>query len=267
MTYRILFLGDVVGKPGREALRLGLPTLRDRHAPSFTVVNGENSAGGVGITPAIAEEFFDLGIDAITLGNHAFNKREIYPYLDGDRPIVRPANLPKAAPGRGWVAVEKEGIRLAVANVCGRVFLDGYDDPFPAIERILEEAQTPHLLLDFHAEATSEKIAMSLYLDGRATAVLGTHTHVTTADERVLPGGTATITDVGMTGPIDSVLGMDPSVILKRFLTSLPQRFEVADKPGVISGVVLDVERVTGRARSIERVRWVHPDAARGRNE
>lgn len=267
MTYRILFLGDVVGKPGREALRLGLPALTERHAPLFVVVNGENAAGGVGITPAIAEEFFSQGVDAITLGNHAFNKREIYPYLDGDRPIVRPVNLPKAAPGRGWVAIEKEGVRLAVANVCGRVFLDGYDDPFAAVDQIVEDAATPHLLVDFHAEATSEKIAISMHLDGRATAVLGTHTHVTTADERVLPGGTAAITDVGMTGPLPSVLGMDPNVILKRFLTSLPQRFEVADKPGVISGVVLDVERVTGRARSIERVRWVHPDAAHGRNE
>lgn len=267
MTYRILFLGDVVGKPGREALRLGLPELCRLHDPLFVVVNGENAAGGVGITPAIAEEFYALGVDAITLGNHAFNKREIYPYLDGDRPIVRPANLPSAAPGRGWVAVEKGDVRLVVANVCGRVFLDGYDDPFAEVDRIVQAAQTPHLLIDFHAEATSEKIAISFHLDGRATAVLGTHTHVATSDERVLPGGTAAITDVGMTGPIDSVLGMDPGVILRRFLTSMPQRFEVADKPGVISGVVLDVERVTGRARSIERIRWVHPDAAHGRNE
>lgn len=255
-TYRILFLGDIVGRPGREAVAKGLPVLQDEHKPLFTIVNGENSAAGVGITPAIAEELFDRRVDAITLGNHAYHKKEIYPYLEGDRPIVRPYNLPAAAPGRGLVHVEKDGIRLAVANVCGRVFLDGYDDPFAAVNKIVEEAGTPHLFVDFHAEATSEKIAMAYYLDGRATAVVGTHTHVTTCDERILPGGTAAITDVGMTGPRDSVLGMDRHIILRRFVTSMPERFEVADKPGVISGVVLDVERLTGRATAIERIRW-----------
>jgi len=265
-TYRILFLGDIVGRPGRVAVAKGLPALQDAHSPLFTIVNGENAAAGVGITPALAEELFEQRIDAITLGNHAFHKREIYPYLDGERPIVRPYNLPAAAPGRGLVFVEKDGIRLAVANLCGRVFLDGYNDPFADADRVVEEAGTPHLFVDFHAEATSEKIAMALHLEGRATAVVGTHTHVTTCDERILPGGTATISDVGMTGPVDSVLGMDPEVILRRFRTSMPERFEVAHKPGVISGVVLDVERLTGRATAIARIRWADPELVHGRN-
>lgn len=254
-TYRILFLGDIVGRPGRIAVQRHLSNLQDRHDPLFTIVNGENAASGVGITPDIAEELLKLGIDMITLGNHAFHKREIMEYLRKDRPLVRPANLPPAAPGAGHRIVERDGIRLAVANLCGRVFLDGYDDPFRDVDRILDEIDTPHFFVDFHAEATSEKIAMGWHLDGRATAVVGTHTHVTTADETVLPGGTAYITDVGMCGPMPSVLGMEKTVILHRFRTSLPTKFEVADHPGVISGVVVGVERDTGRAVSIERIR------------
>ena len=253
--YRILFLGDIVGKPGRQAVQRHLSTLQNEHQPLFTIVNGENAAAGVGITPDIAEELFKLGIDVITLGNHAFHKREIFDYLTKGRPIVRPANLPPTTPGLGWVAVEREGIRLAVTNLCGRVFLDGYDDPFRDVDRVIAEADTPHFFLDFHAEATSEKIAMGWHVEGRATAVVGTHTHVTTADETVLPGGTAYITDVGMCGPMPSVLGMEKDVILRRFRTSLPAKFEVADHPGVISGVVIGVERDTGRATSIQRIR------------
>lgn len=253
--YRILFIGDVVGRPGRTALRDHLRSLQEAHQALFTIVNAENSAGGVGITSDIAEEIFALGVDAITLGNHAFNKREIYGYLDSGRAIVRPANMPEQVPGRGMTTISKDGISLAVANACGRIFMDSYDDPFACVERLLTSAGNAHFLLDFHAEATSEKIAMGLHLDGRASAVLGTHTHVTTADEQVLPGGTAYITDVGMTGPTSSVLGMDPAVILARFRTTLPERFEVAKSPGVICGVAIDVERNTGRARSIERVR------------
>lgn len=253
--YRILFLGDIVGKPGRIAVQRHLADLQAVHDPLFTIVNGENAAAGVGITPDIAEELLKLGIDMITLGNQAFHKREIMDYLKKDRPLVRPANLPPAAPGMGHRIVEREGIRLAVANLCGRVFLDGYDDPFRDADRILSEIDTPHFFVDFHAEATSEKIAMGWHLNGRATAVVGTHTHVTTADETVLPGGTAFITDVGMCGPLPSVLGMDKDVILHRFRTSLPTKFEVADHPGVISGVVIGVERDTGRAVSIERIR------------
>lgn len=256
-TYRILFLGDIVGKPGREAVLKGLPRLQNDLRPLFTIVNGENSAAGLGITPPIAEELLAANIDGITLGNHAFNKREIYPYLETGKPIVRPANLPsKGVPGRGSMLLEKEGVVLWVANLCGRVYMESYDDPFRLVDLLLQEVPTPHRLIDFHAEATSEKIAFAYHCDGRATAVLGTHTHVATADERVLSGGTATITDVGMSGPANSVLGMDRSIILNRFLTQMPARFEVANESGVISGVVIDVETDTGRALRIERVRW-----------
>lgn len=224
------------------------------HKPLFVIINGENSAGGVGITPDIAEELFKAGADAITLGNHAFNKRDIGPYLDKDKRIVRPANMPPATPGKGLAIVEKSGIRLAVMNLCGRVFMDLYDDPFRTVDELIEPLDTPHVFVDFHAEATSEKIAFGWYLNGRATAVVGTHTHVTTADECVLPGGTAYITDVGMCGPMPSVLGVETRIILQKFKTTMPIRFEVADAPGVISGVVIDVETATGRATSIERI-------------
>jgi metallophosphoesterase (TIGR00282 family) len=251
--YSILFLGDIVGKPGRRAVAQALPSLVEEHRPLFVIVNGENAAAGVGITPDIAKEIFGLGVDAITLGNHAFHKKEVFPYLDSGAPIVRPANLPPGTPGVGDVTLEKDGVRLRVANLCGRVFLDGYDDPFRAVEPIV--ATRDHVFLDFHAEATSEKVAFGFHVDGRAVAVVGTHTHVTTADEQVLPRGTAYITDVGMCGPQPSVIGMDMDVILHRFRTSLPTRFEVAAQPGVISGVVIDVQTDTGRAIGIRRLR------------
>ena len=253
-AYTLLFLGDVVGEPGRHAVRDGLPRLQDRFQPLFTVVNGENAAGGVGITPKLADFLLAQNVDALTLGNHAFHKRDVLPYLDSGTPIVRPLNLPEGTPGRGSLTLERDGIALTVANLCGRVGMEPmYDDPFAAFDRLAAEAG-PHLLLDFHAEATSEKIAMGYHADGRATAVLGTHTHVATADERVLPGGTAHITDVGMCGPANSVLGMDRELILRRFRTGLSERFEVGSEKGVLSGVVLGVGRGTGRALSIERV-------------
>ncbi len=254
--YRILFLGDVVGKPGRAIIQEGLPSLKSSYNPLFVIINGENSAGGVGITPDIAEEFYKAGADAITLGNHAFNKREVFSYLSSGKPIVRPANLPEGATGRGLTTVTKNEITLAVINLCGRVFLDNYDDPFRESNRLLATLNTPHILIDFHAEATSEKIAMGWHLNGKVTAVIGTHTHVQTADAQILPGGTAYITDVGMSGPLPSVLGMDKDVILTRFRTSMPTRFEVANEPGVIYGVVITVEMESGRARSIERIRF-----------
>jgi 2',3'-cyclic-nucleotide 2'-phosphodiesterase len=254
--YSILFLGDVVGKPGRTAVREGLASLKDTYQPLFTVINGENAAGGVGITPDNADELFVAGADAITLGNHAFRKRDIYEYLDGPRPIVRPHNLPPAVPGHGWRILERDGIRLAIVNLCGRVYMESYDDPFAAFDALDRKIDTPHRLVDFHAEATSEKIAMGWHCDGRATATLGTHTHVQTADEAILDGGTAYITDVGMCGPVRSVLGMDREIILKRFRTQLPLRFEVANEPGVICGVVVSVERETGRATDIRRIRF-----------
>jgi 2',3'-cyclic-nucleotide 2'-phosphodiesterase len=254
-TYNILFLGDVVGKPGRTAVKEHLPGLIAKHQPLFTIINGENSAGGVGITSSIAEEFYSYGADAITLGNHAFNKREIAPYLDSGKPIVRPGNMSPSAPGKGLVQIQKQGIQLAVINLCGRVMMDPhYDDPFKAFDQLTAGLQTKHIFHDFHCEATSEKIAMGYHCEGRATAVVGTHTHVTTADEKILRGGTAYITDVGMCGPINSVLGMDRDIILRRFITGLPEKFEVANEPGVISGVVICVEKETGCAKSIERV-------------
>jgi 2',3'-cyclic-nucleotide 2'-phosphodiesterase len=254
-TYNILFLGDVVGKPGRTAVKDHLPTLKATHQPLFTIINGENSAGGVGITSAIAEDFYALGADAITLGNHAFNKREIGPYLDSGKPIVRPHNMAPAVPGKGMIQIQKQGIQLAVINLCGRVMMDPmYDDPFKAFDQLTANLQTRHVFLDFHCEATSEKIAMGYHCEGRASAVVGTHTHVTTADEKILAGGTAYITDVGMCGPVNSVLGMDRDVILRRFTTGLPEKFEVANEPGVISGVLISVEKESGCAKSIERI-------------
>lgn len=252
--YRIVFLGDIVGRPGREAVLAAIPRLMEEYEPLFVLVNGENSAAGVGITPSIAEELFEAGVHAITLGNHAFHKKEIVPYLDSGRPIVRPANMPLEVPGNGWVILENDGIKLAVANLCGRTFLDGYNDPFAEFERLLPTLETPHVFVDFHAEATSEKQAFGFNAAGRVTAVVGTHTHVPTADETVLEGGTAYISDVGMCGPYPSILGMDTEVILRRFRTSLPTRFEVATTSGVICGVVIDVSKDTGKAVAIRRI-------------
>lgn len=261
-TYTILFLGDVVGEPGRNAVRDRLPRLQDLHQPLFTIVNGENAAGGVGITPKLADFLLAQKVDVLTLGNHAFHKREILSYLGTSNRIVRPINTPVSTPGKGSLTLEKDGILLTVANMCGRVGMEPiYDDPFAAFDRLAAELPSPHLLLDFHAEATSEKVAMGYHADGRATAVLGTHTHVTTADERVLPGGTAHITDVGMCGPRNSVLGMDRELILRRFKTGLSEKFEVSNEIGVLSGVVLSVGRDTGRAQSIQRVSAGNGDA------
>lgn len=252
--YTILFLGDIVGRPGREAVMKALPSLMEKHKPLFLIVNGENAASGAGITPEIAEDLFKEGVDAITLGNHAFHKREIYDYLDRNPALIRPRNMPPGVPGAGLHVCSKGGVNLAVMNLCGRVFLDGYDDPFRELDAALSGLDTPHVFVDFHAEATSEKVAFGHYADGRVTAVVGTHTHIPTADAAVLPGGTAYITDAGMCGPKPSVIGMEKEVILRRFLTSLPTRFEVASGSGVISGVSIRVDKATGRARSIERI-------------
>lgn len=247
----------MVGKPGRDIVAVGLPKLVAKLSPLFVIINGENSAGGLGITPPIADEFFALGADAITLGNHAFNKREIGPYLNTGKAIVRPGNMPAGTPGAGLLHLPaKEGVQLSVANLCGRVYMDSYGDPFALADDYANACATRHLFLDFHAEATSEKIAMGMHMEGRAAAVVGTHTHVTTADESILAGGTAYITDVGMCGPVNSVLGMNRDIILNRFRTTMPQRFEVANEPGVISGVVIDVLRESGQATAIERIKF-----------
>ena len=254
-TYRILFLGDIVGRPGRDAVTDQIDHIVDTHKPTFVVVNGENSAAGIGITPSIADDLFSLGVDAITLGNHAYNKREIFSYLDEGRKIVRPGNLPPGVPGVGHCFLERKGIKLAIVNLCGRVFMDSYDDPFAFIDHLLPELGTNHVFIDFHAEATSEKAAFGFHVDGRVTAVAGTHTHVQTADECVLERGTAFITDVGMCGPWPSVIGMDKDIVLRKFRTGMPARFEVAEARSVICGVTIDVQVSSGRATAIQRLR------------
>ena len=254
-TYRILFLGDIFGRRARVAVKESLSFLKETYQPLFTIVNGENAAGGKGITSLIANEFFQAGIDAITLGNHAFDKTEIIPFLSEDHPAVRPLNMPKGTPGKGVIHLKKENITLYIINLCGQVFMDPYDSPFHKINDTLEQIQSPHIFVDFHAEATSEKCAMGWHLDGKVSAVVGTHTHITTADERILPHGTAYISDVGMSGPIDSIIGVDKEIILYRFLTNLPKRSEPAKGPIQINGVVIDIEKETGHATSIKRIR------------
>lgn len=251
---RILFLGDVVGKVGRKAVQTALPGLRKEFEPDFLLLNGENAAAGVGITGDIAKEFLDWGVDGITLGNHAFAKRDFADFITTQTKIVRPANFPPGTPGVGATLLKKNDLRLGVINLCGRIFMQEYDDPFRLFDILSAELNTTCIFVDFHAEATSEKSAFGWYVDGRASAVVGTHTHVQTADERILPSGTAFVTDVGMCGPRDSVIGMDKEIILRRFLTLLPERFEVAGGAGVISGVVIDVNTQTGAAERIERV-------------
>lgn len=259
---KVLFIGDVVGGPGRAAVRALLPGLKKDLAPDIVIANAENSAGGLGVTKETASELLDCGVDVLTLGNHVFAKKDVYSFLDDEPRILRPANYPAGCPGRGWsVFKDSCGRRVGVVNLGGRVFMNEYlDDPFRTADRILKEvsAQTQLIIVDFHAEVTSEKGAMAWYLDGRATAMLGTHTHVMTADERVLPGGTASISDVGMTGPEDSVLGMRKELIIQRFLSQMPNKFEVADGPSVLSAVVVEADPATGRASGIRRIRVRH---------
>jgi 2',3'-cyclic-nucleotide 2'-phosphodiesterase len=257
---KLLFVGDIVGSPGRHAVESLLPGLRERHEPDFVVVNGENSAGGLGITEKIARALYRAGADAITLGNHAYRHSDVYDFLDRDESIVRPANYPKGNPGRGHTVIEREGKRLAVVNLSGMVFLDAARSPFAEIDAILSElrGRADHVLVDFHAEATSEKVAMGWYLDGRVTACVGTHTHVPTADARVLPGGTAYITDVGMTGPRDSVIGVKKELAIRRFVTMMPVKFETAAGDPWLNAVLIEADE-GGRATSIEQI--LVPDA------
>ena len=250
---RLLFVGDIFGKPGREALLRWLPGFLDEREVDFVVVNGENAANGAGITSKIAERLLAGGVDVITTGNHVWRQKEVFTFLATDERIVRPANYPPGAPGRGLtVRPAADGSEVAVINLAGEVFLNSGLSPFRIVDRLVEEAQqlADTILVDLHAEATSEKVAMGHYLDGRATAVVGTHTPVQTSDARVLPGGTAYITDVGMTGPRDSVIGVRTDVILRRFTTELPQQFEVAEGPVRLDAVVVDAEG--GRATGIE---------------
>jgi hypothetical protein len=254
---RILFIGDIVGSPGREIVTKHLAEIVARERADLVIINGENSAAGFGITPKIADELFALGADVITGGNHSWDKKEIQEYIPNEPRLLRPANFPKS-PGRGlYLGTSRGGIRFAVLNLQGRVFMAPLDCPFRTADS--ELAKIPPdvkiIFVDMHAEATSEKQAMGWYLDGRVSVVVGTHTHVATADERVLPNGTAFITDVGMTGPHESVIGMDRGAMVKRFLDSMPTKFEVAIGDVRINGIIADVDDSTGRARSITRVR------------
>ncbi len=254
---RILFIGDIVGKPGREALRLLLPQLAKKYKVDLSIANAENAAGGSGITPRIAEELFGFGLNMLTSGDHIWKRKEVLEILDSEMRILRPANYPPGSPGRGCGSIEtKKGKTLGVINLEGRVFMSTLDCPFKCARAAIEELKekTPVILVDIHAEATSEKIAMGWFLDGMVSAVLGTHTHVQTADERILPGGTAYITDLGMTGPYDSVIGRKVEQILARFLTQMPVRFEMAQDNVQLHGVVLDIDEKTGKATSIERI-------------
>ena len=251
---KLLFIGDIVGRPGRELVRVGLAPLVACHAIDLVIVNGENSAGGNGITREIGDSLFAQGVDVITSGNHIWDKREALDYIKIEPRLVRPANYPDA-PGRGsYVARTAGGRSVAVLNVMGRVHLANIDDPFQTARREVAalRERTSIVLVDFHAEATSEKIAMGWFLDGSVTAVVGTHTHVQTADGRVLPGGTAYLTDVGMTGPHDGVIGVEKDPVIQRFLTGLPARFETASGDLRLHAVVVDADEASGKARRIE---------------
>ncbi len=253
----ILFIGDIVGKPGRRALSETLSNLRNQYAIDLCVGNGENAAGGFGLTPEISQNLFDLGIDIITSGNHIFDKQEIIPHLTRETRILRPANYPVESPGKGWTfAKTLSGETVAILNLIGRVYMDTVDCPFKKADQEIPrlKEKTNIIFVDMHAEVTSEKNAMGWYLDGRVSAVLGSHTHVQTADERILPGGTAYLTDAGMTGPRNSVIGIKKETAISRFITRLPRRFETASGESQVSGAIVDIDGNLGKARSIERI-------------
>ena len=253
----ILFLGDIFGRPGRRAVQQWLPAYREAAGLDFVIANGENAAGGKGITREIAEELFENGIDVLTGGNHIFHHRASLELFDNEDRLLRPANLPPGAPGRGLgIYTPAEGQTVAVANLQGRAFMNPIDCPFRAAKRLVEEARahTPILIIDFHAEATSEKVGMAVFLDGRATAVIGTHTHIPTADARISPAGTAAITDVGMTGPYDSIIGIQTDIVLNQLIVGMPVRHQVAGGPARICGLELEVDENTGRAQTVRHL-------------
>jgi hypothetical protein len=252
---RVLFIGDVVGSPGRRGLARAMPGLRKAHAPDLVVVNGENSAGGLGITEGTATGLFELGADVITTGNHVYKHREVYEYLDRCVRVVRPANYPRGNPGRGDTVIQVAGRRVAVVNLSGAVQLSVAHSPFAEIDSVLArlEGEADAVIVDFHAEVTSEKVAMGWHLDGRVTACVGTHTHVPTSDGRVLPGGTAYISDVGMTGPRGGVIGVKREQALERFVTMMPVKFETSDDDPWLNAVLIEADG-SGRARSIEQL-------------
>ena len=254
---RLLFIGDIVGRPGRDLIRRGLAALVEHHQVDLVIANVENAAGGFGITRDIGDELLECGVDVMTSGNHIWDKKEAIDYIGAERRLLRPANYPAGVPGHGsYVARTHDGVGVGVVNLMGRVFMLSIDDPFAAALREIEALgrAAAVVLVDFHAEATSEKIAMGWHLDGKVAAVIGTHTHVQTADERILPRGTAYLTDVGMTGPHDSIIGVETSAALGRFLTGMPARFETATGNPRLHAVIVSCDELTGRATAIERV-------------
>ncbi|MCX7626249.1 MAG: TIGR00282 family metallophosphoesterase [Candidatus Sumerlaeaceae bacterium] len=257
---RILLIGDIMGRPGRQAATRLVPRWRSENRVDFVLANVENCAGGKGVTQSTVRELLDAGIDVATTGNHVWDNKDIFNFIESEPRLLRPANYPPwgEAPGRGYTVIESEsGLAIGIVNLQGRVFMEPLECPFHVADVLVEElrGRTPVILVDFHAEATSEKQAMGWHLDGRVSAVFGTHTHVQTADERILPQGTAYITDIGMTGAHDSIIGMKPEEVLVRFRRSLPSRFEVAEKNVQLCGAIVTVDTATGRALSIERVR------------
>jgi len=249
----VLMVGDVIGKPGRRAVNKLLPELRQQHGLDLVIANAENVAGGLGLTPDTAEELFDAGVDVLTSGNHIWAQKEIIPYLDdNDMPILRPLNYPPGVPGRGYLIKSQ----AMVVNLIGRTFMGNFDCPFRAMEQLLTELKPkpPVIIVDFHAEATSEKMAMGRYLDGRVSAVVGTHTHVGTIDVQLLPQGTAYVTDIGMTGPIDSVIGDDTKAVIDRFLTMIPHRLSVGKGKTLFNAVLISIDKDNGKAISIDRI-------------
>ncbi|SKR87689.1 metallophosphoesterase, MG_246/BB_0505 family [Mycobacteroides abscessus subsp. abscessus] len=253
---RILFIGDIVGKIGRNAISTYLPKLKQEYRPTVSIVNAENAAHGKGLTEKIYKQLLREGVDFMTMGNHTYGQREIYEFIDEAKRMVRPANFPSEAPGVGMRIIQINDIKLAIINIQGRAFMQDIDDPFKKADELVKEAQkvTPYIFVDFHAETTSEKNAMGWYLDGRVSAVVGTHTHIQTSDNRILPSGTGYITDVGMTGFYDGILGINRDEVIERFITSLPQRHVVPDNGrSVLSGVIIDIDK-NGKTTNIERI-------------
>jgi metallophosphoesterase (TIGR00282 family) len=249
---RILAIGDVIGKPGRQALDIFLPQIKQEYRVDLTIVNAENSAHGIGVTPETAEELLKAGANVLTSGNHVWAHKTILPCLDSEMPLIRPLNYPPGVPGKGYIVIKG----VLVVNLIGRTFMDNYDSPFRTMDALLAQMENKPkiIIIDFHAEATSEKVALGRYFDGRVSAVLGTHTHVGTIDAMILNGGTAYVTDIGMTGPVDSVIGDDPENVLKRFLTQLPHRLSAGSGKSVVNAILVTVDESTGKATSIERI-------------
>jgi len=252
---KVLFIGDIVGRSGRNALAAILPQLQIDYGWDLCIANAENAAGGKGLTEPIAKDLLAMGVDILTMGNHTWDNKDIYMFIDDADYLVRPANYPVKVPGRGYTIVHKNNFSIGVINLSGQAFMGPMQCPFAAVSAILEEMkECDYTIVDFHAEATAEKVAMAYYLDGRVSAVIGTHTHIQTADERVMPGGTLYITDVGATGPVHSVLGMEVEPVLKKFITKLPQRFSAASGPGMVSAVCMDFSEGTIQRLNITNV-------------